>query len=446
MSRLFWRYLLWTLLSLLIAAGCAYLAIRFWYGDPVQQVARQQSYAQQFLLEHYIDQAGPDEWLSRLNKVREITHAELELIPLPQALAQLDQTQTQQLLRGQVVISLTQRSIYRRVSLQEERYIGSNDDVLQIREFGLDVAPVLHAELMRYSIVALCLLIPIAIWSSLHGRSLQTLLRFVAEFGAGNLQARASIHKRASVYPLALGMNQMADQIQQLIQAQTRLIHAVSHELRTPIARLEFALELLHDARDPARRIAAMQGDLDELKALVDELLQFGQMASLLKNRSASEAEALKPSDFFQDLLREVHHLWPAEQIELCLHGQDAETLVWVANRRLLMRALSNILRNACRYAQHHICVEFQITADQLCFRIADDGPGIPEAQRHLVFTPFYRIDESRDRNSGGMGLGLAICQQAVLVLGGSVELTQSAWGGAEFVVRLPRQLTSTNS
>ena len=141
-----------------------------------------------------------------------------------------------------------------------------------------------------------------------------------------------------------------------------------------------------------------------------------------------------------------MHHLWPAEQIELCLHGQDAEALVWVANHRLLMRALSNILRNACRYAQQHICVEFQITADQLCFRIADDGPGIPEAQRHLVFTPFYRIDESRDRNSGGMGLGLAICQQAVLVLGGSVELTQSAWGGAEFVVRLPRQLTSTNS
>lgn len=443
MSRLFWRYLLWTLLSLSIAASCAYLAIRLWYGDPVQQVARQQSYAQQFLLEHYIDQAGPDEWLSRLNKVREITHAELELVPLTLALQQLDKTQSQQLMQGQVVISLSQRSIYRRVSVGDERYIGSNDDVLQIREFGLDVAPVLHAEFIRYIIVALCLLIPIAIWSSLHGRSLQNLLRFVAAFGAGDLQARASIHKRASVYPLALGMNQMADQIQQLIQAQTRLIHAVSHELRTPIARLEFALELLHDARDPARRISAMQGDLDELKALVDELLQYGQIASLLKTQSVSELEQIDLADFIQDLLQEVHHLWPTENIHVQLpQGLSS----FYANRRLLMRALSNILRNACRYAKQRIEVKLISHAGQISFYLGDDGPGIPEAQRQHVFTPFYRLDESRDRHSGGFGLGLAICQQAVLAQGGSIELTQSALGGAEFVVHLPQHRQATNS
>ncbi len=435
MSRLFWRYLLWTLLSLWVAAVCAYLGIRFWYGDPVLQVAQQQSYAQQFLLEHYIDQAGPDEWLNRLNKVREITHAELELLPLAEILPQLDKQQLQQLNAGQVVIDLNQRRLLRRVSWQDERYVGSHEDVLQVRNFGLDVAPVLHAELIRYIIVAICLLVPIAIWSSLHGRSLQSLIRFVSAFGAGELHARASISQRASLYPLAQGMNQMADQIQQLIQAQTRLIHAVSHELRTPIARLEFALELLHDARDPAKRIAAMQGDLDELKSLVDELLQYGQLSALVKGQQQQQFEEIFLPDLLADLLHEVSHLWPAERISL---NCPADLPPVTANRRLLLRALSNILRNACRYAEHSIQIDLSQDQQQLVIKIGDDGPGIPEALRQHVFTPFYRIDESRDRNSGGFGLGLAICQQAILAHNGTIAAGRSALGGAEFVLCLP--------
>lgn len=435
MSRLFWRYLLWTLLSLWVAAVCAYLGIRFWYGDPVLQVAQQQSYAQQFLLEHYIDQAGPDEWLSRLNKVREITHAELELLPLAEIRTQLDAEQLRQLNSGQVVIDLKQGRLLRRVSWQAERYVGSDEDVLQIRNFGLNVTPVLHAEFIRYTIVAICLLVPIAIWSSLYGRSLQSLMRFVSAFGAGQLQARASIHKRASLFPLAQGMNQMADQIQELIQAQTRLIHAVSHELRTPIARLEFALELLHDARDPAKRIAAMQGDLNELKALVDELLQFGQLSALVKNQHSQLAETIELPDLLEDLLHEVSHLWPKDKISI--HCAD-ELPALQANRRLLLRALSNILRNACRYARQQIAIDLRLHQNQIQISIGDDGPGIPADLRQHVFTPFYRIDESRDRNSGGFGLGLAICQQAILAHHGCIKVQESELGGAEFVLCLP--------
>eukprot|EP01036_Dinobryon_divergens_P020818 gene20818-28556_t len=148
-------------------------------------------------------------------------------------------------------------------------------------------------EVVRYVIVALALLIPIALWSRSHWTSLQALSAVADEFGAGHLSARSRLHPGAAVYPLAERINLMAGRIESLLEGQRNLLHSVSHELRTPIARLEFALELLRSAskNDPAleQRIVAMEGDVAELNGLVHELLGMTRLDS---------AQALQRSHF----------------------------------------------------------------------------------------------------------------------------------------------------
>jgi two-component system OmpR family sensor kinase len=108
------------------------------------------------------------------------------------------------------------------------------------------------------------------------------------------------------------------------------------------------------------------------------------------------------------------------------------------ADPRLLGRALSNLLRNAQKYATGRIAVAAGRIGGQVTIAVEDDGPGIPDEERERIFEPFYRLDRSRDRATGGFGLGLSIVRKAVLLHGGSVHVERSGLGGARFVVSLP--------
>jgi two-component system OmpR family sensor kinase len=116
----------------------------------------------------------------------------------------------------------------------------------------------------------------------------------------------------------------------------------------------------------------------------------------------------------------------------------DAAPASFTGDRRLLARALGNILRNAEKYAQSRIALRARRIGQQLEITVDDDGPGIPPAEREAVFEPFYRLDRSRDRSTGGFGLGLAIARKAVVLHGGSLSAAASSLGGARFVLLLP--------
>jgi signal transduction histidine kinase len=108
------------------------------------------------------------------------------------------------------------------------------------------------------------------------------------------------------------------------------------------------------------------------------------------------------------------------------------------ADRRLLGRAIGNLLRNAQKYAAHEVALRARRDDGTLEIAVEDDGPGIPDEERERIFEPFYRLDRSRDRATGGFGLGLSIAHKAIALHGGSLKVEQSALGGARFVVRLP--------
>lgn len=432
MNRIFFRFFVLVMLSITAATFVIYFAFARLFGDPLDDIARRQAAAQIFLLEQYVDQAPGDEWLTRLNNVREVSEVRYDLMPLAQALDALGAGQRAELERGNIVIDVAGKSFYRRVDLDGERYIGSQDEVLHARNLPIDTGQALKMELLRYVIVAIALLAPIALWSRSHWQGLQSLSRMADEFGAGKLSVRAQLKPSDAVYPLAERINHMAGRIEDLMEAQRSLLHSVSHELRTPIARLEFALELLDaKARDPelSRRIAAMEGDLSELNNLVKELLDMSKLDSTRTLQGAPvELEAL---------LRDCcATLPPSPQQVACELASGLGTVE--ADARLLARAVGNLLRNAQKYAQERIVLSARRTLDGVEIAVDDDGPGIPLDERDRIFDPFYRLDRSRDRATGGFGLGLSIAHKAVALHGGTLRVESSPLGGARFVLRLP--------
>jgi two-component system OmpR family sensor kinase len=432
MNRIFFRFFMLVMLSITAATFVIYFAMSRLFGDPLEDIARRQAAAQIFLLEQYVDAAPADEWLARLNRVREVSDTRFDLIPLPRARTYLSAASLGALERGEVVLDVDGKSFYRRVDLKGERYIGSETEVIHAQDLPIDVSLALQMEAVRYVIVAFALLVPIALWSRSHWQGLQSLSRVADEFGAGKLSARVHMQPSSSSYPLAERINHMADRIEALLVSQKQLLHSVSHELRTPIARLEFALELLDaKANDPAlrKRIADMAGDLLELNSLVNELLGMARLDS----ERAPHRETVD----LAELLRTVEATLPPGRPLLAIDcAPDAGTIE--ADPRLLGRALSNLLRNAQKYAASTIRMTARREAGRVTIAVEDDGPGIPVEERERIFEPFYRLDRSRDRATGGFGLGLSSARKGVLLHGGTLQVATAPSGGARFVVVLP--------
>ena len=436
MNRIFFRFFLLVMLSITVATFVIYFAISRLFGDPLEDIARRQSAAQIFLLEQYIDKAPADEWLVRLNKVREVSDVKLDLLPLAAAKSALPAALHGALERGEVVLDVKHKAFYRRVDLAGDKYIGSADEVIVATELPIDIGLALQVEVLRYIIVALALLIPIALWSRSHWQGLQLLSHVADEVGAGKLSARARLRPGASNYPLAERINHMAGRIEGLLESQKNLMHSVSHELRTPIARLEFGLEMLRvKAGDPAleQRIVALEGDVAELKALVDELLGMTRLDS----RQALQLARFDLAGALQACLNSLDPMGPRPAMALAEGLGEIE-----GDQRLLVRSICNVLRNAQKYADGRIELSARRLGDAVEIVVDDDGPGIPAAERGKVFTPFYRLDRSRDRATGGFGLGLSIAHKALALHGGSIRIEQAPLGGARFVLTLPVQVT----
>ena len=429
MKRLFFRFFVLVMLAITVATFVVHFAISRLFGDPLEEIARRQASAEIFLLEQYVDQAQEDEWLVRLNKVREVSRARLDLVPMSAARTLVKARALAAFERGELVLDADSRSFLRRVDLKGERYVGSADDAVYAQDLPIDVTLALKMEALRYIIVALMLLAPIAWWSRSHWRDLQALSNVADRFGAGDLSARSDCPPGASIHPLSERINDMAGRIETLVANQDHLLHSVSHELRTPIARLAFAMELLRDKAGQAQlapRFDAIEADLAELDALVRELLGMAQMG---------QGGALRLAPFtLATLLQEC-----VRQLDVpCTTVQPDMVIAMQGDQRLLVRAIGNVLRNAGKYARARIELRAQVDGGQLEIIIDDDGPGIPEDEREQIFEPFYRLDRSRDRATGGFGLGLAIARKALTLHGGTIKAAKGTLGGARFVINLP--------
>lgn len=298
-----------------------------------------------------------------------------------------------------------------------------------------------------YLTVFMLLLGGVLFWSVPHWRDLGKLGQAAARFGGGALDARAKLSRYTTIKPLSEHFNNMAARIEQLIRTQRDMVNAASHELRTPLSRLEFGLANLRDtlaeecgegARGSGngavlRRIDALGGDIEELGALVSELLTFSMFDQV---DYSGRVESLEVSAFLSACTL------PDEAL-----ARSGATLRWqidaavarvLAEPQALRRAFSNLLQNALRYTSTVIVVGIEAgPTGYWRLVIEDDGPGIPDAERQRIFEPFYRLDRSRDRATGGFGLGLAIVRKVAERHGGQVWVEDSLLGGARMVMQM---------
>lgn len=249
----------------------------------------------------------------------------------------------------------------------------------------------------------------------------------------GELGARV-IPQGGPTQELSQRFNAMAERIERLIRSRDELVQAVSHELGSPLSRLRFRLELLREAesQDGHDRFDAMARELDALDALVAELLSFVQA-----DDRPIERHAFDPRQSLEDLA-ELARLDLPDHRALTIHVAIPSGARVYADQRLFLRAVENLLRNAVQHARTRVEVVVDMTPDAVAVTVDDDGPGIPEAMRDRVTEPFSRLQADRGRDTGGVGLGLAIVHRIVERHGGQVEVTSAPAGGARFVTTWP--------
>jgi len=257
----------------------------------------------------------------------------------------------------------------------------------------------------------------------------------------GDLTARvgAPLDQRKDEFgQLALDMDEMAGRLQVSQQANRRLLRDVSHELRSPLARLRVALEIARnkDQNMVVVELNRIELESERLEKLIDEVL------SLLRESSGSQelnTGNFDLADMLQDLVETVNYEIGEgrEQIGLQLQAP----LLLDADRELLWRVFENLLRNALIHSGDAggigISAE-QVPGKEIQVLVTDSGPGIGEAHIKRIFEPFYRVDEARNRSSGGHGLGLAIAASAVRRHGGRISASNRQGGGLEVRVVLP--------
>ncbi|OLF54989.1 sensor histidine kinase [Pseudomonas chlororaphis] len=216
--------------------------------------------------------------------------------------------------------------------------------------------------------------------------------------------------------------NLMQRRIREQVKQRGRMLGAVSHDLRTPLSRLKLRLEQIDDHKLQGQ----MHQDLDDMISMLDATLSY------LHEQRTSEAVQ------WMDVQALVESLGENAQDQ----GADVQTSGHCAPLQVqpmaLRSCLNNLLDNALRYAGH-ARISLQDSREQVLIRVIDHGPGIAEEQREAVFEPFYRLEGSRNRNSGGVGLGMTIAREAAERLGGQLHLEETPGGGLTSVICLPR-------
>jgi signal transduction histidine kinase len=225
----------------------------------------------------------------------------------------------------------------------------------------------------------------------------------------------------------ALAFNTMASRIRRFVQDRTFLLAAIGHDLRTPITRLKLRAEFIDDDELRDKFLA----DLDELDTMVSATLAFG--------RDTSDMEPAVPMDLaalLRVILDETADARPDSSDGLVLEGSPHVTLR--GRPVALKRAFANLIGNAVKYGSAARVSVAQPEPGIATITVEDDGPGVPPEQLERVFDPFYRVEDSRNRETGGTGLGLPIARNIFRAHGGDVVLANRAGGGARATVTLP--------
>ena len=264
-------------------------------------------------------------------------------------------------------------------------------------------------------------------------RAIAQMTRTTEAIAEGRFDVEASEKRTDELGRLGLAINRMASRLKGFITGQRRFLGDVAHELCSPLARMEVALAILEERADEkdAPYVRDVREEVTHMRKLAHELLSFSK-ASLGENRI--KLESVRVADVVAQAVRQEH--CEASQVEV----QVPDELSVQASPELLCRALANLLRNAIHYAGHAGPVSIGAWEEngEVVIAVADRGPGVPGGELEKLFDPFYRIDESRTSETGGVGLGLAIVKTCAEACRGTVTAFNQDGAGLVVQLRFP--------
>jgi len=263
-------------------------------------------------------------------------------------------------------------------------------------------------------------------------RSIHRMRDATAQIAEGRFDVDPGVRRRDELGQLGSSIQRMASQLDTLVRGQKRFLADAAHELRSPLARMQLAAGILErkSEGDAAGYVDDIKEEIDTMARLTDELLAYA--------RAESGAAQVR---------LDAVALTPILERAVRLEGEGADVrleadpnLRVIAHPDYLLRAFSNVVRNSVRYAGDAgpVTVKAAANGRDVAIVFADSGPGVPADALDRIFTPFYRVEQSRNRRTGGTGLGLAIVRSSIEACKGSVECRNREPSGLEVIVRLP--------
>ncbi len=265
-------------------------------------------------------------------------------------------------------------------------------------------------------------------------RPLNWLTEGVSEISQGNFNHQVPIRSADELGRLTQSFNEMAQQVNDMIQARDRLLLDVSHELRSPLTRMKLIIEMVHDQSAKEK----LQQEIRELETMVTELLESERLNSKAGGLTLANMDLVT---IVKELVELYASAGPGVRLEVS--PQNVHLLV---DRHRVEIALRNLIENAIKYSRHKfgpVTIRIVTTSDAALVTVEDYGLGISIDEQPRIFEPFYRIDPSRTRDTGGYGLGLSLVKKIMIAHGGDVFLESEPDRGSTFTLKFPfKQLT----
>lgn len=375
-----------------------------------------------YLMRSELREIPPRNWSKTLNELDLNLSFDLRIEPLSKF--QLAESSMKHLRAGDIVALDDQYTFIQRIP--RSHYVLAVGPVPYL--YFMHEMRLLDIALMAF--IAISLAFPVLIWMRPHWQDMLRLESAAQRFGEGHLTERIHFDSMSSFERLGVAFNQMADNINALIASKKQLIDGIAHELRTPLVRLRYRLEMSENLTEAES--LALNRDIGQLEALIEELLTYARL-----DRPQTELSLTSPDlpQWITAHVEDVQAVNPQREVTV---NQITPGDYGALDMRLMERVLDNLINNAMRYSQSQIQVNLTLNGSQACLQVDDDGPGIAEGERERVFEPFVRLDPSRDRATGGCGLGLAIVHSIAVAMGGQAHCDVSPLGGARFSLTWP--------
>jgi len=298
--------------------------------------------------------------------------------------------------------------------------VKSNDKIIQILFPRERIAPSSVRLFVFWITLPSLLLISVAIiFLKNQTRPIINLARAAEKFGKGDFVSGIRPSGASEIRKAAYEFDRMAKRIDRHLKQRSEMLSGISHDLRTPLTRLKLQLAMLSQ-KDLSIK---MSRDIDEMENMLSSYLQFA------KSQVQEESVATNINELFNEIA--------IEKNSKNFHLDVPVQIVLVGRKNALKRCFNNIVGNGLTYAKN-VFVHMSKSTNKLNIFINDDGPGVPLNQYKNVFKPFYRLDESRNLNHAGVGLGLSIAEDIVRSHGGNIELSESKYKGLQVKISLP--------